>query len=202
MPDDPNLTPTLTSTESDIIQAEKQDTSTPATTEEAPNSPLAPEATDGQAPLTTASDTTETAPEVQNAPTEGFIPVPVETIPLEPTDVQANPASNGTSEPSVEPVPEPQTAQILVSEPLTQDKPSLARQLLISARNAIQFRKRKKLDKVMALFLQKSKITNAEVQKLLHVSDATATRYLSELEREGKIKQNGKTGEGVSYFKI
>ncbi len=37
---------------------------------------------------------------------------------------------------------------------------SLARKLLIKARNAIQFRKRKKLDRVMTLFLKQSKITN------------------------------------------
>ncbi len=54
----------------------------------------------------------------------------------------------------------------------------------------------------MSLFLQKSKITNDEVEKFLHVSDATATRYLSILEKEGKIKQNGKTGHMVSYYRI
>ena len=75
-------------------------------------------------------------------------------------------------------------------------------ELLVMARNAIQFRKRKKLDRVMSLFLKQSKITNDEVEKLLHVSDATATRYLSTLEKEGKVKQNGKTGKGVSYSRI
>ncbi len=75
-------------------------------------------------------------------------------------------------------------------------------ELFIKAKNAIQFRKRKKLDKVMALFLKKSKITNDEVEKFLHVSDATATRYLSQLEKEGKIKQSGKTGKSVFYIKI
>lgn len=75
-------------------------------------------------------------------------------------------------------------------------------ELLIMARTAIQFRKRKKLDKIMTLFLKQSKITNDEVEKFLHVSDATATRYLSQLEKEGKIKQNGKTGKGVLYSRI
>jgi len=41
-----------------------------------------------------------------------------------------------------------------------------------------------------------------EVEKLLHVSDATATRYLEQLEKEGKVKQNGRTGAGVLYSKI
>ncbi len=48
----------------------------------------------------------------------------------------------------------------------------------------------------------KNKITNDEVEKLLRVSDATATRYLSALEKEGKIRQVGKTGHGVVYSKI
>ncbi len=41
-----------------------------------------------------------------------------------------------------------------------------------------------------------------EVREFLHVSDATATRYLSQLEKENKIKQVGKTGKGVLYFRI
>jgi len=127
---------------------------------------------------------------------------PEAAIPLEPTDMRANPASNGTSEPSVEPVVETRTAQMAGNEPFAQPKISLARELLISTRNAIQFRKRKKLDRMMSLFLQKSKITNDEVREFLHVSDATATRYLSQLEQEGKIKQNGKTGHAVSYSRI
>lgn len=44
-------------------------------------------------------------------------------------------------------------------------------------------------------------LTNDEVQKILRVSDATATRYLDELEKEGRIKQVGKTGSGVKYTK-
>jgi hypothetical protein len=75
-------------------------------------------------------------------------------------------------------------------------------ELLAKAKNAIQFRKRKKLDKIMTLFLKKSKITNDEVEKFLHVSDATAERYLNILEKENKIKQVGKTGHAVSYSRI
>ena len=51
------------------------------------------------------------------------------------------------------------------------------------------------------MFEIKSKITNDEVEKLLHVSDATATRYLDILEKEGKVKQDGKTGHSVFYSK-
>ena len=43
------------------------------------------------------------------------------------------------------------------------------------------------------------KITNNDIEKLLNVSDATATRYLEELEKENKIEQIGKTGRSVYY---
>ncbi len=37
------------------------------------------------------------------------------------------------------------------------------------------------------------------VEKMFGVSDATATRYLDELEKEQKIRQIGKTGQNVFY---
>jgi hypothetical protein len=106
------------------------------------------------------------------------------------------------SEPSVSEAKEEPKSQTTEAKPPVATSTSFALALLVKARNAIQFRKRKKLDRVMSLFLKKSKITNDEVEKFLHVSDATATRYLSQLELEGKVKQNGKTGKGVIYTKI
>ena len=44
-----------------------------------------------------------------------------------------------------------------------------------------------------------SEISNNQVEKLIKVSDATATRYLEELEQAGKIVQIGKTGHQVRY---
>jgi predicted HTH transcriptional regulator len=82
-----------------------------------------------------------------------------------------------------------------------QQNPSFLRRLLAKAQESIQFRKRRKLDKIMSMFEIKSKITNDEVEKLLHVSDATATRYLTILKQENKIKQEGKTGKAVFYSK-
>ncbi len=47
--------------------------------------------------------------------------------------------------------------------------------------------------------LKKSrKITNKEVESLLNISDATATRYLEELEKEGRITQ--KSTMGGAYY--
>ena len=55
---------------------------------------------------------------------------------------------------------------------------------------------------IVKFFETNSKADNNDVQKLLGVADATAERYLNELEREGKIKQNGDTGKAVYYTKI
>jgi hypothetical protein len=169
-----------------------------------------------------------TSPEAQNAPLGASDPISLnnDNPPNEPISIPSPeearpeelPAEGGKAEGVSESAQtsETRTAQIPVNEPLasepeplktepqtfSQPKTSLARELLIKARNAIQFRKRKKLDKVMTMFLKKSKITNDEVEKFLHVSDATAERYLNTLEKENKIKQVGKTGHAVTYLKM
>ena len=143
-----------------------------------------------------------------------------------PTDApMPEPAPIATPEPIPEPIPpqveppvppEPPTAQIPanepiapVSEPLPQETTSVvapvlnfARDLTVKARAVIQGRKRKKLDKILEFVTTKGSVTNDQVEKLLHVSDATATRYLTQLEKEGKLKQEGKTGKSVKYSKM
>lgn len=54
-------------------------------------------------------------------------------------------------------------------------------------------------EKILKFMLGKEQVTNNDVEKLLGVSDSTATRYLDELEEEGKINQVGTTGQGVFY---
>lgn len=99
------------------------------------------------------------------------------------------------------PTPEVKPESVETNPVLVSTKPS-QKNLWQRFLSKIQIGKRKKLDRIMALFLKQSKITNDDVEKFLHVSDATATRYLSILEKEGKIKQNGKTGHMVSYSRI
>lgn len=62
--------------------------------------------------------------------------------------------------------------------------------------------KSKRKEEILEQLQTTSKIRNDDIEKLLKVSDATATRYLQELENEGKIKQVGKTGKSVYYEKI
>ena len=56
--------------------------------------------------------------------------------------------------------------------------------------------------KILELFNAKHPITNNYVETSLGVSDATATRYLRELEKEGKLVQVGKTGKYVYYERV
>jgi len=226
MPDDQNLTQNPTSEENPIpasLQEPMADIPIPTIDPVPSETPLeAPES-----PKNTDIPVSLNNPNPENTPVLTENPEVVK--PAESVSVEAeNPKTESISEPVQ--ISETRTAQIPVNEPLAsepeplesapvsapqpqpvsapvfvepqQNKISLARELLTKARNAIQFRKRKKLDRVMSLFLKKSKITNDEVREFLHVSDATAERYLNILEKENKIKQVGKTGHAVSYSRI
>jgi len=140
----------------------------------------------------------ESVPQITPEPIkEEFKPETPEPVKLESKPIEQIPEVK--PEPKQETKPEHEQPKII---PVILPSKNLARELLVKARNMIQFRKRKKLDKVMTLFLKKQKITNDEVEKFMHVSDATATRYLSQLEKEGKIKQTGKIGKSVFYSKL
>jgi len=149
------------------------------TLETGPQGPLPFSKTDDRQENQVAQPTTPTAQVPVNEP------LPPEPEPIEPTHEPPPAAAS---------VPAPVIVQTGILHS--------AREFLGKARIAIQDRKRKKRDKIMLALTTKTKITNDEVEKLLHVSDATATRYLSALEKEGKIKQVGKTGHGVVYLKI
>jgi len=192
---------------------------------EAPIEPVsepiqAPEAPTDQIPVSEPLPTpTETSSEIIAEPVVEAIPAETKSVETETSEpiqseskpVDTSPVSSAPSasqpteipetkpEPKQETNPEPEQPKII---PVIIPSKNLARELLVKARNMIQFRKRKKLDKIMTLFAKQTKITNDEVEKFLHVSDATATRYLSQLEKEGKIKQSGKTGKSVFYSKI
>ncbi len=164
------------------------------TTASAPTEPVA-EPAPAPEPIISEPITEVQTPTAQ--PVEPLNPEPVsapEATPtpesqLEPTDTpETNPASNGTS-------PQP-----VVIPPPVITKP-YSRSLLAKARDIIQFHKRKKLDKIMSLFLKKATISNDEVEKLLHISDATATRYLKQLEKEGKVRRQGVPGH-ASYSRM
>ena len=59
--------------------------------------------------------------------------------------------------------------------------------------------KRQNKEAILGILETRHPLTNNHVEQLLGISDATATRYLEELEKEGKIRQVGKTGKHVYY---
>ena len=153
-----------------------------------------------------SSETAQTG-EISPVPEPVSSAQPPEALPTLPENqsAQTPPSDPIVSKP--EPIPESvqtDSAPVFSSalaEPVS-PKPNLARDLLNKARQVIQSRKQKKIDHILDLFAKRTNITNDEVEKFLHISDATATRYLEILEKENKIKQSGKTGKGVSYSKI
>ena len=59
--------------------------------------------------------------------------------------------------------------------------------------------KQRNTEKLKDFITNKEKITNNDVEKFLNVSNATAERYLDELEKEGLLEQVGRTGKHVFY---
>ncbi len=222
MPDDQNTTQNQDSKENasppspqEPTEPAPENTGISEPAEALPEAPEAPrsdfEVKSNNIPL---SDSTPPEPEkiqenqAENEPAPEPISEPVEASEPQTPQIPVN-EPLPTSEPSTsEAKEEPKPIETHELEPekekskISYLKSQKLGELLILARSAMQVRKRKKLDRVMSLFLEKSKITNDEVEKLLHVSDATATRYLSQLEKENKIQQSGKTGKGVSYSRI
>ena len=139
----------------------------------------------------------EAAPETETAQMGGSEPL------AEPAHGGAEAIAEASEEQTSTPAKEERQPRKREEEPAKsevsqKEKLGLLRQM---ARATIQLRREKKLVKIMALFAKQTAVTNDEVEKLLHVSDATATRYLSELEKRGKLKQVGTIGRGVSYTK-
>lgn len=176
--------------------------------------PVSPQEPTEPAPENTAySEPANMPSEAPESPREGVDAVPVNNA----NEVENEPEAISPQSGEAPEMPEnqgsssskPETAQMGRNEPLgessrTQNQTSQnpVREILAKAQLAIQNKKRKKLDSILTLFAKRTSITNDEVEKFLRVSDATATRYLSILEKENKIKQVGKTGKGVSYSRI
>ncbi|MDO8590929.1 MAG: DeoR family transcriptional regulator [bacterium] len=131
---------------------------------------------------------------------------PLQTAQINPAEVEK--AAQAASEPVPTPQPQASTPPAPTTPSTKPNSPSSAeategrRELLAKGRAKVQEKKQKKLDKIMELLNTKDKVSNADVEKLFRVSDATATRYLSALQKQGKIRKVGKTGRSVFYAKM
>jgi predicted HTH transcriptional regulator len=59
--------------------------------------------------------------------------------------------------------------------------------------------KKENVKKVLDYFSGRERVSNNDIENLLGISDATAERYLQELEKQGRIKQVGEAGKYVYY---
>jgi len=143
----------------------------------------------------TDSSPTDMPLEAPEALGGAFTPVPVED------QNGANQPENQVSESPVVPAPAPQrSATPQTQPPAQQDERGFIRSLLIKAQAKIQFNKQKKLEKLIQLAQNKQIIANDDVQKLLRVSDATATRYLVKLVQQGRITRVGSPRDAKYQF--
>jgi|SRR3989344_5017308 len=127
----------------------------------------------------------------QEVPTETPIEAPISAVP----ETALPPVPQSEPVPEAQPVPVVPTPVSIPSVPTNTFDLSQQR---AKARARIQSRKQEKLEKILAEVQKKKKITNDQVQFLVRVSHATATRYLSELEKQGKVRQVG-TKKGSFY---
>ncbi len=138
-------------------------------------------------------------PPMETSSTETVL-VPTETA-VAPANIDSG-AGAGMTGGVVNDVPAVVIPPVVVLPPVIENKRNFLMELLAKAREKMQFRKRKKLERILAEVGKSGKITNDEVEKLLRVSDKTAERYLSQLVKEGKIKTNGMKGKALVYLTV
>jgi len=155
------------------------------------------------------SNVPNTSPVAPESPIDAPTPIPVEDqnggvntaesgISDAPKEAEI-PVSTGTV--SSQSAPTPQTP--LAPQPQSSaqfDQAGFIRSLLIKAQAKIQFNKQKKLDKIVVLAQKKKIIANEDVQLLLRVSSATATRYLVKLVAQGRLVRAGNPRDAKYQF--
>lgn len=136
-------------------------------------------------------------PSVPEVPAESSVPAPaLATEPLvvsepviENLPVNTPPSPEAVAAPVSVPAPDPVADSVtqIITQPVFAIK-NLAQQAL----EKLQFRKKTRLEKIVALAHKKGSIVNDDVEKLLRVSDSTAQRYLGELVAIGRLRRTGK----------
>jgi predicted HTH transcriptional regulator len=117
---------------------------------------------------------------------------PKEETPLEsPKEEVPSEAQPEVKEPQIETQEIPPATPTPQPEIPVSPQPPLLRQLWQKALEKIRERKSKRLEKILQLASKKGEITNDDVEKLLHVSDRAASRYLNELVKQGRLKRTG-----------
>jgi len=137
--------------------------------------------------------------EATESPISDVPPIPVESQNGGVNEPQSEAVSTSFVQPAY--APAPLNSSTLQTQPLAQqDEHGFIKSLLIKAQAKIQFNKQKKLNKIIQLAQNKKTITNDDVQKFLHVSDATATRYLVKLVEQGRLSRVGSPRDSKYQF--
>lgn len=158
---------------------------TPEPAPEVPDTPAEPVPEPAPAPAADVS-----APALESSPVaEPAAPAEVASD-AAPPEIEALEPSPSLPQPEQQPTPPPPTPPPQSSNWSKVD-PSRARAGRVK-------RVEENLEKILRLAQTKESITNDMVEKLLHVSGATATRYLNMLVLRGKLWREGKT-RGVKY---
>ena len=133
------------------------------------------------------------------------------TQPTQSTSIQSSPlsapAGSTLTDPSssaitksISVTPQAQLSALQMQSSAQQDQRGFIHALLVKAQAKIQSNKQKKLDKII-LFAQKKKIfANEDIQKLLHISSATTTRYMVKLVEQGRLARIGSPRDAKYQF--
>ncbi len=149
-------------------------------------------------------------PEAPESPVSDVPPIPVESVNsglYQPESKSVEPPKESqievVSASPVQPVSAPAPQTSVASQPQSlaqQDQTGFIRALLAKANAKLHSNRQKKLDNLMLMAQKKKIITNDDVQKLLRVSDATATRYLVKLVQQGRITRIGSPRDAKYQF--
>lgn len=152
--------------------------------------PTPPSEVPASVPVPPEAQASETAQESSALPA----PPPADPATAQPPAETAQEQANEPLAVQPEPIALPQPAAAAAPSQIARDN---ARRSVDSR----QSRARKKLEKILALVAKIGAVGNDDVEKLLHVSDATATRYLAQLVHEGRLRKVGRIGAAVRYEK-
>ena len=166
-----------------------------------------PTPTAADTPVTPAETPIET-PVVPAPPPAAPIPEPITPASADSAFVATPAKEAATADKPVEPIPAPvspapaPTSQAPAPPPAPSPAPEASspiQRLLAKAKEKIQFRKQAKLEKIMVFAKAQGGVTNDQAQKLLRISDATASRYLAQLTKSGRLRLVKAVGRGARY---
>ena len=170
------------------------------------------------------SATANMPPEAPESPTNASIITPVEdqnppinqpesSAPEQPISVPNEPETPVDDQPVSEPIQSTPTQSVPVPAPTSptpfapqsqssaqQEEVGFIHSLLVKAQAKIQSNKQKKLNEIIQLAQKKQIIKNEDVQKLLRISSATATRYLVKLVQQGHLTRVGSPRDAKYQF--